>query len=652
MMPVAATLGNLAAWGLQSACIAAAAAVLIRLVPLHAAGIRYGYWRVALVLCFAAPWLGGLAPAPVPAPAAAIAAINVVQDAERASAAPAEAPPAATPSVWSPSIALWILALGIAIRALWIGVGLLRLRQFRRRGELAADAELDAVQQALGTRAAVRFVTGLTQPVTFGVIRPVVLLPASLSDAPVATLRAVMTHELFHVQRCDWGWVIAEEALRTIFWFNPAVWWLTSRVQAAREEFVDHLTVLATGSRRTYIEALLAFANAAPVRPAAAFARRPHLFTRIVRLSQETAMSSSRIVLSGTVILVALVTAGWYASDTFPLLAAPAPAPTMVAGVAAGAEPNNTTAVLEPRRQAQMAEARGAGASRPGPAVATPQQALPTPAPRQRPGATAPVRQVTPENPIPRRVFATPVAYPLDLQGSGYRGAVELLVVLDERGYVSSVSRGASGVSTPQPGVTTDQNRAMASFVSAAIEAVERWQYDAPFQAPLGFYVALTFRPGEDALVSQSDAGRGVSTRGSDVRIGVDAEAVRLMEAAATARASIQRQPPDSVPVLTSPSGATPVRVGGAVLAPSQIRKINPVYPEIARTARVQGVVIVELLIDEQGHVSSARVLRSIPLLDQAALDAVKQWEYTPTLLNGAPVPVIMTATVQFTLAQ
>ena len=67
-------------------------------------------------------------------------------------------------------------------------------------------------------------------------------------------------------------------------------------------------------------------------------------------------------------------------------------------------------------------------------------------------------------------------------------------------------------------------------------------------------------------------------------------------------------------------------------------------------TARVAGVVIIEATIGPNGKVQNARALRSIPLLDQAALDAVKQWEYTPTLLNGVPVPVIMTVTVNFTL--
>ena len=75
-----------------------------------------------------------------------------------------------------------------------------------------------------------------------------------------------------------------------------------------------------------------------------------------------------------------------------------------------------------------------------------------------------------------------------------------------------------------------------------------------------------------------------------------------------------------------------------------------PVYPPIAQSARVQGTVIIEARVEPDGHVSNARVLRSIPLLDKAAMDAVMQWEFTPTLVNGKPVPVVVTTTLQFTL--
>ena len=79
--------------------------------------------------------------------------------------------------------------------------------------------------------------------------------------------------------------------------------------------------------------------------------------------------------------------------------------------------------------------------------------------------------------------------------------------------------------------------------------------------------------------------------------------------------------------------------------SPPRSKDVKPVYPAIAQSARVQGVVIIEATIGPNGAVQEAKVLRSIPLLDAAALDAVRQWQFTPTLLNGVPVPVIMTVT-------
>jgi protein TonB len=93
-----------------------------------------------------------------------------------------------------------------------------------------------------------------------------------------------------------------------------------------------------------------------------------------------------------------------------------------------------------------------------------------------------------------------------------------------------------------------------------------------------------------------------------------------------------------------------PVRPGGDIKRPTKIKDVPPEYPRIAQTARVQGFVIIEATIGPTGTVQDARILRSVPLLDAAALEAVRKWEYTPTLLNGMPVPVLMTITITFTL--
>jgi TonB family protein len=106
--------------------------------------------------------------------------------------------------------------------------------------------------------------------------------------------------------------------------------------------------------------------------------------------------------------------------------------------------------------------------------------------------------------------------------------------------------------------------------------------------------------------------------------------------------------PPPPPPPPPPPDGA--VRVGGNIQVPAKLKDVRPIYPEDARAALISGVVIVEATIDREGHVSDAKVLRSIPQLDDAALTAVRQWEFAPTSLNGVPVPVIMTVTVNFTL--
>jgi protein TonB len=90
------------------------------------------------------------------------------------------------------------------------------------------------------------------------------------------------------------------------------------------------------------------------------------------------------------------------------------------------------------------------------------------------------------------------------------------------------------------------------------------------------------------------------------------------------------------------------LRVGGTIKEPRKIKDVRPVYPDIAYQARVQGYVVLECTIGADGRVSDVKVVRGIPLLDQAAIDAVSQWVYEPVLMNGVPVAVIMTVTVSF----
>ena len=109
--------------------------------------------------------------------------------------------------------------------------------------------------------------------------------------------------------------------------------------------------------------------------------------------------------------------------------------------------------------------------------------------------------------------------------------------------------------------------------------------------------------------------------------------------------------PPGSTgPGVGDGTGSAPLVVGPQVAAPAKLRHVDPEYPELAKRAGVQGQVVIECIIDRDGRVASTRLVRSIPVLDAAAVAAVEQWRYRPTLLRGVPVAVLMTVTVNFRL--
>ena len=102
--------------------------------------------------------------------------------------------------------------------------------------------------------------------------------------------------------------------------------------------------------------------------------------------------------------------------------------------------------------------------------------------------------------------------------------------------------------------------------------------------------------------------------------------------------------------VPAPPAPVVPVRVGGEIREPKKIRHVSPIYPDLAVAAHVKGTVILECLVSPQGRVTDVKLMHGIPLLNESAMDAVKQWMYTPTLKDGVPVPVILTVTVRFDL--
>ena len=122
-----------------------------------------------------------------------------------------------------------------------------------------------------------------------------------------------------------------------------------------------------------------------------------------------------------------------------------------------------------------------------------------------------------------------------------------------------------------------------------------------------------------------------------------------ILSANATAPPALAPPPPPPPPPAPKAAApAEPVRVGGMVKEPKVVKMVPPVYPALASRARVSGTVVLEATLTSQGTAEEIRVISGHPLLVQAAIDCVKQWQYEPTYLNGVPVAIILTAKVHF----
>lgn len=162
-------------------------------------------------------------------------------------------------------------------------------------------------------------------------------------------------------------------------------------------------------------------------------------------------------------------------------------------------------------------------------------------------------------------------------------------------------------------------------------------------------------RPQTNSAAAPQSKPQTVGTLFDDAKLlyeqGLYAAAARTTERALEMlRATSQEASTITDAAPSAAEGAGPIRVGGSIREPKKIRHVTPKYPAEALAAGVEGLVVVEAVIATDGSVKDVQVLRSVPLLDGAAMDAVRQWSFTPTLLNGVPVEVIITASVNFAI--
>ena len=320
-------LRNLAAWSVQVAVLGLAAAALARLFPIErpVARLAFGQALLALVLGLplVQPWQAtsaavswSFAPAPSLAPGSTASLL---------SGAPSPVVPA-----W-PAVVAGLLLLGTALRLAQVGTGLVRLRGLRRRARpLEASPWLLALRDDMAPRAAFLLSDDAGTPATFGLRRPVVLLPPAFETMARDRQEAIALHELLHARRADWPALMAEELLKAGLFFHPVVHWLVGRVRLAREQTVDAEVVRRLGGHQAYLDSLVEVARiAARARavPAAPFLRESHLRERVDLLLKGVSMSRLRTLAHVALTAAVLVLTVAWAASALPLQATKPAAP-------------------------------------------------------------------------------------------------------------------------------------------------------------------------------------------------------------------------------------------------------------------------------------------------------------------------------------
>jgi TonB family protein len=517
-------LHNLAAHWLQACLLAAAATALAAALRLRHPGVRLMFWQLVFVLALALPFLQPWEPlrvrsAPTEAVAAALALVRAGSETTAASS-------------W-PAMVLLVVSAGVVGRLGWLALGLARLRRMRTLPPVGAECvdEFETAMRELGVSAAI-LRSDRDGPLSFGTVRPIIVLPSSFSTLDRDARRAVALHELMHVRRRDWVTSLIEEILLALVWFHPWSWWMRAQIRLAREETVDREVAARLGSREAYASCLLSVAgyDLGGIQPGVSLLRRRELRHRLDTLFQEVAMSRVRLA----------VTVGLLGS--------------VLTGIAAGA------ASAFPFTAATGVEQEGS-----------------------------------------RRILQlVPPDYPRLALDQEITGTVAIEVTVNAAGEVSGFT-------------VTD---GPAALHDATIAAVRQWRFERAQTADVAIVEVgyrLTIRngrriPGWSFTVNASDA------------------------------------TPDQSPATA------PLRPGGDVNPPTFIKAVKAVYSPEAMQARVQGAVYLEATVGVDGKARNIKVVRSIPLLDKAAIDAMQQSVFEPGTRNGVAVPVVIQCEFRFAL--
>lgn len=639
--------GNILAYALQIGLVVGLGALVPPVLRMRSPRARLLYWQVLLVACLALPWVRAWRQEVV---------VSTIQVSTLITASPATTAPSHF-SISFPLVALWLLAAGILIRLGLMAMGMTRLAVYRRRSqELPAEFR---IPESIAT-AELLLSDDVASPVTFGWRNPVILLPADFTSLEGEMRDAILCHELLHVDRRDWVFTIAEELVRAVLWFHPAVWWVIGEIHLSREQTVDQLAIEMTQARGSYVDTLLLMAGTAlpgvsaqmDLAPAPMFLRRRHLKRRLMEVVKGASVkkiSAPRLACIMSAAIVILSAACWLATGAFPLAAAP-----------------------------QVAY------DSPGVAVSAGGSQL---------------------------LHRAPVVYPIEAIAKGVEGSVVVQVKLDSNGEVSDAQvlsgpdelrktvlqsvlnwhfdkSAGSGVRTvsvdfvkPVPVSNSSAPNLPVSKIIGGLHSMAPPPPVAPARlahifvgglpdfAKAELLAALPVHEGDTwnsqamqavrTAVSQFDSHLVVQmSRSADgeasLSIGLpnpviadSANGTRAVLPANEMLGGLQQPQYTSPPAL--PQGV--YSVGNGTSPPTIISKVDPQYSEEARAAKYGGTVMLAVVVNPEGKAEDIKVVKSLGMgLDEKAVEALQQWVFRPGMNQGVPVKVRAQIEVNFRL--
>jgi TonB family protein len=434
--------------------------------------------------------------------------------------------------------------------------GLCRLRSIARAAQPARDDHCTgmaaAIARGYGISRPLRLLYGSDPSllVTWGLLRPTVILPAAARDWPANRLRVVLCHELAHIRRGDWGTQLMADALRAVYWFNPLAWLACRHLRQASEHACDDAVLDAGVAAPAYASQLLDHARAyaaqrrawSPALPVA----RPSGLERRVRAMLNSQVDRLPLTRRArlTTMLAALAVAFFIAS---------------AGAMAQGPFASITGRLVDPQR--------------------------------------APLAAAT-------LIVVNTATQARNQVRSDAAGHFEL-VGLPPGDYVLEIV--VPGFQSQRSNLTLNGDQVDREIVMTL--------------ATLQETVTVTPGPASRLVTTESDMAREKRMSG------------RLTSPCTT----------NALPPAMSATG-------GRIRPPVKIRDVRPVYPAALSDAQVAGTVDMEATISLDGSVRDVVVTSAAhPALDAAAIDAVRQWEFSETLLNCVPIEVTMKVRVSFT---